>query len=91
MRAGNGFLGLHHLYRIGDPALESGRGTARSVWSARAMLLCATVDFLFRGFQIQQRGANVRINLRAKIIQIVRGSASRRASASSTSPCTLPP
>ena len=68
VRARDGFLRLHDLYRIGDARAES-------VASLRQRLLREVDiaprhgDLFLAGLDVQQRGANIRVNLGAQVFQ----------------------
>ena len=85
VRAGDGLLRLHYLHCIGDSCAETVAGLNQR--RIRQINVAARHAYLIsRRLQVQQRRANVGVDLRAQIVQTLEALCSSRASVCKTSP-----
>src|SRR6202041_1282331 len=70
MRAGYGLLRLHDFHGIGDAGSEPVAGLRQSLLG-EIDVASSDCDLLFAGFDVQQRSANVGVDLCAQALEFV--------------------
>ena len=72
MSAGHRFLGLHYFHRIGHARAEPIARLEKRLFR-QINIAAGHIHLICRRLEIQQRGANVRVDLRPQIVQAFTG------------------